>query len=133
MSSAVSSCRQLILAEQPLEGSVLGWVVSGVILPTVPDYVEPGAGEDAGGVGVIFAAGGGVFVELGGPGAGAAGVGGEVADGVAQLPGGGPAVADGCDLAGLAGEGVTPARHISEEGSGKRWRQSPIIALAAGW
>jgi hypothetical protein len=44
-----------------------------------------GAGEDARGVGVVFAAGDSVVVEPGGPGAGRAGVAGEVADGVAEL------------------------------------------------
>jgi hypothetical protein len=80
----------LILVEEPLEGPVLGWVVGDVVLPAVPDQVQPGAGEDAGGVGVVLAAGDGVVVELGGPGAGVAGAGGEVADRVAELLAGGP-------------------------------------------
>ncbi len=50
MSSPVSSRRRLILVEESLEGSVAGGVVGGVVVPAVPDDVEPGAGEDAGGV-----------------------------------------------------------------------------------
>ena len=45
-------------------------------------------------MGVVFAAGDGVVVEPGGPGAGVAGVVGEVADGVAELLVGGPAEVD---------------------------------------
>ena len=60
MSSPVSSrCRRLILVEQALEGSVFGGVVGDVVLPAVPDDVEPGAGEDADGVGVVVSAGAG--------------------------------------------------------------------------
>src|SRR5450755_2191253 len=110
MSSPVSSCGQLILSEEPLEGPVLGGIVGGVVLPAVPDHVQPGAGEDAGGVGVVLAAGDGLVVELSGPGAGVAGVGGEVADGVAELLVDGPAEADGFDLAGLAGGGRDPGQ-----------------------
>jgi hypothetical protein len=38
---------------------VLLGVVGGAVLPAVPDDVEPGAGEDAYGVGVVVAAGSG--------------------------------------------------------------------------
>ena len=69
--------------EEVLEGSVFGGVVGGVGGPAFPDDGDPGAGEDAYGVGVVVAAGCGLGVEVGGPGVGVAGVGGEVADGVA--------------------------------------------------
>ena len=84
MSGPVSS-RRSFFGEDALEGPVPGWVVGYAVAPAVPDDVQPGAGEDADGVGVVFAAGDGVAVEPGCPGAGAAGVAGEVADGVAQL------------------------------------------------
>ena len=38
---------------------MLDRVVSGVVLPAVPDHVEPGSREDPGGVGVVLAAGAG--------------------------------------------------------------------------
>src|SRR4051794_2815028 len=82
--SPVSSRGWLILQEV-LEGAVLGGVVGGVVLPAVPGDVGPGAGEDACCVWVVVAACAGAGVEVGGPGVGAAGVGGEVGDGVAQL------------------------------------------------
>jgi len=43
----------LILVEEALEGVVPGRAVSGAVLPAVPDDEEPGAGEDADGVGVV--------------------------------------------------------------------------------
>jgi len=105
MSSPVSSCGSLILVEQGLECFVAGGVVGGFVLPAVPDHEEPGAGEDADGVGVVVASGAGAVVEVGGPGTGAAGVAGEVGDGVAELFVAGPAEADGAYFAGLAGGG----------------------------
>ena len=101
----MSSRGLMILVEEPLEGAVLGRVVGGVVLPAVPDDVEPGSGEHAGGVGVVVASGAGLAVEVGGPGVGAAGVAGEVGDGVAELFVAGPAEADRAGLAGLAGGG----------------------------
>ena len=53
MSSPVSSVALLILVEQGLERPVFGGVVGGAVLPAVPDHEEPGAGEDADGVGVV--------------------------------------------------------------------------------
>jgi hypothetical protein len=55
--SPVSSSGFLVLVEESLEGAVVGGVVGGVVLPAVPDDVEPGAGEDAGGVGVVVVSG----------------------------------------------------------------------------
>jgi hypothetical protein len=79
-------------------------------------------------VGVVVAAAAGALVQVVGPGAGAAGVAGEVGDGVAELLVAGPAEADGAHLAGLAGGG----RGAGEAGQGfrggNRARQSPISA-----
>jgi hypothetical protein len=85
MSCPVSSRGLRILVEECLEGVVGGGVVGHVVLPASPDDVRPGAGEDADGVGMVTAAGDGLVVEDSGPGAGAAGVAGEVAQGVSQL------------------------------------------------
>jgi hypothetical protein len=46
---------------------VAGGFVGGVGLPAVPDHVEPGAGEDACGVGVIVSTGSGAVVKSGRP------------------------------------------------------------------
>ena len=46
---------------------MVGGFVNGVGLPAVPDDVEPGAGEDACGVGVIVSAGSGAVVKSGRP------------------------------------------------------------------
>src|SRR5664279_719319 len=105
MRSPVSSCALLILVEEALEGAVAGWFVCFAGLPAVPDDVEPGAGEDADGMGVIVAAVDGSTIEVLGPGVGVAGVAGKVADGVAQLFVAGPAEPDGTALARLSGRG----------------------------
>src|SRR6266511_3414235 len=91
VSTPGSGCGWLILVEEGLEGAVEGRVVGEVVLPAAPDDVCPGAGQDADGVGVVAAAGDGFGVEVGCPGVGAAGVAGEVAQGVAQLFVGSPA------------------------------------------
>src|SRR3954452_10020764 len=96
---------RFVVVEEVLEGAVVGGVVGDVVLPAAPDDVCPGAGEDAHGVGVVAAAGDGFVVEVRGPGVGAAGVAGEVAEGVAELFVGAPAERDGFDLAGLPGLG----------------------------
>src|SRR5579862_1414924 len=75
----------VLAGEYGLQGGVLGGVVGGVVLPAAPDDVDPGAGGDADGVRVVFAAVPGGGVDGGGPGAGVAGIGGEVADGVAEV------------------------------------------------
>ena len=105
--------------EEALEGVVLGGVVGGVVLPAVPDDEQPGAGEDADGVGVVVAAGAGLVVEVGGPGVGVAGVGGEVGDGVAELFVAGPAEADGFVFAGLAGRGCGAGQAGESFGGGE--------------
>lgn len=63
----MSSCRVFGRCEESLEGVVSGGVVGGVVLPAVPDDVEPGAGEDADGVGVSAAAVAGSSVDVSGP------------------------------------------------------------------
>jgi hypothetical protein len=100
--------------EDALQGVVVCGVVGGVVLPAVPDDEQPGAGQDADGVGVVVAAGAGSLVEVGGPGAGVAGVAGEVGDGVAELLVAGPAEGNGAYLARLAGRG----RGAGEAGEG---------------
>src|ERR1700757_540848 len=101
MSSPVSSRAALLLVEQCLEGAMFGGVVGGVVLPAVPDDVEPGASQDADRVGVVVASGSGAVVEIGGPGVGASAVAGEVGDRFAELFVCGPAESDVFDLAGL--------------------------------
>ncbi len=105
--------------EHALERVVLGRDVGLAFLPAVPDDVEPGAGQDADGVGMVVAAGEGLAVELVGPGVGAAAVAGEVADGVAQLFVGGPAEADGAVLARLAGGGCDAGQAGQRVGGGE--------------
>jgi len=105
VSSPGSGSSWLILVEECLEAAVGGGVVGEVVLPAAPDDVGPGSGEDAHGVGVVAAACDGLVVEGSGPGAGPAGVAGEVAQGVAELLAGSPAERDGLDLARLPGGG----------------------------
>ena len=98
MRSPVSSRLLFGVSEDSLEGVVLGGVVGGSVLPAVPDDVQPGAGEDAHGVGVVVSSVAGALVEVGGPGVGVAGVAGEVGDGVAQLFVAGPSEVDGAEF-----------------------------------
>src|SRR5690606_32512109 len=105
MSSPVSSCCLLILLDQSLKGSVFGGVVGDAVLPAVPDHIQPGAGEDPGGVWMVFAASDCLVIQPGRPWVGPTGVGGEVADRIAQLLVDRPAKADALVLAGLAGRG----------------------------
>src|SRR5699024_473656 len=55
------------LVEQGLQGAVACWVVGGVGLSALPDHTEPGAGQDAGGVGVVVPAADGGLIQVGGP------------------------------------------------------------------
>src|SRR5215210_362115 len=123
MSSPVStfggSGGVLILVEDALEGAVLVGLVGGVGLPALPDHVQPGAGEDADGVGVVVASGSGLLVEGCSPGVGEPGVAGEVADRVAELFVGRPAKADGADLAGLSGGGCDAGEAGQRFGGGE--------------
>src|SRR5690625_2123223 len=105
MSSPVSTSGGLGVGEQCLEGAVPVGGVGGFVLPAAPDDAEPGSGQDAGGVGMVLAAGDGVVVDLRGPGVSAAGVAGEVADGVAEFLVDRPSVGDSLVFAGLFGRG----------------------------
>ena len=125
MSSPVSSRRVVSALDEALKRSVPVGVVGGVVLPAVPDDVEPCAGEDAYGVGMVVSAGDGAVVEVGGPEVGASRVAGEVGDGVAQLFVASPAEADGAYLAGLSGRGCD-----SGEAGQRFWRGEPGAAVA---
>src|ERR1022692_1323226 len=116
VSTPWSRCQWLIVFEEGLEGAVGCRVARGVVVPA-PDDVRPGAGEDADGVRVVVSAGDGFAVEVGGPGAGVAGVAGEVAQGVAELLVGSPSERDGLDLARLPGRGGHPG-HPGQAGQG---------------
>jgi hypothetical protein len=91
----------------------------------------PGAGEDADGVGVVVAAGDGLLVEVGGPGAGVAGVAGEVAQGVAELLVGSPSERDGLDLARLPGRGGHPGQAGQGVAGGEAAAIDALLAEAA--
>jgi hypothetical protein len=73
------------VVEDTAVGMVAGGVVGLVILPAPPDDMKPGPGHDPNRVRVAVPARSGLVVELFGPGAGVAGVGGEVAYRVAEL------------------------------------------------
>ena len=64
---------------------MLGGIIGLVFLPAPPYDVQPGPGHDPHGVRVAVPAGGRLVIEVGGPGVGVAGVGGEVADRVPEL------------------------------------------------
>src|SRR5438034_10392284 len=74
-----TSCRDWLcsLVGECGGGAVPGGVVGDAFEPAGPDDADPGAGEDADGVGVVLAAGAGVAVGLRGPGAGVPAVVGE--------------------------------------------------------
>jgi hypothetical protein len=97
--SPVSSRR----GEEALQGVVFGGAVGDAVLPAAPDDVEPGAGQDADGVGMVVAAVAGSLVEVGGPGVVVMTVAGEVDQGAAELFVHGPAEGDDFDLARLPG------------------------------
>ena len=61
----------------------------------------------------------GAVVEVGGPGVGSSGVGGEVGDGVAELFVAGPAEADDAEFAGLAGGGCGAGQAGQRLGGGE--------------
>src|SRR5437879_1032134 len=65
------------LLEELLGSAVAPGIVGCSGLPGAPEDADPGSGEDAGGVGVVLAAGTGALVDVGGPGAGEPTVGGE--------------------------------------------------------
>ena len=108
-----------LLVQEALEGGVLGGVVGGAVLPAAPDEVEPGAGEDAHGVRVVLTAVPGLVVDGRGPGAGVPGVGGEVADGVAELMADRPPERAGGVAAGPAGDRRGPGERGWRPGAGE--------------
>jgi hypothetical protein len=116
---------------------MLDGVVGGVVLPAVPDDVEPGAGEYAYGVGVVVSAGAGAVVEIGGPGVGSSTVAGEIAHRVAELFVGGPTESDVCDLARLSG-GRSDASQAGQRFGGRAARKVPergrdVKMCASAW
>src|SRR5690625_3770757 len=119
MSSPVSSRRVVLALDEALKGSVPVGIVGGVVLPAVPDDVEPGLGKDADGVWVIVSTCHGAVVEVGGPEVSASGVTGEVGDRVTQLLIARPAEADDMELAGLSGGGRNSGETGQRFGRGK--------------
>ena len=79
-------------------------VVGGVVVPEAPDDAQPGAAEDADGVGVVVASCAGALVDVGGPGVVVAARVREDADGCAQVLVAGPAEAGNLLLSGLDGD-----------------------------
>ena len=109
-------------------GGVFSWVVGDGVGPGAPEDSDPGAGEDAHGVGVIAAARAGAFVDVCGPLRGVSGIVGEACDGRAQALVAGPAPADAAGFsagvsdrrdAGLGGElvfALEAGAHVAELG-----------------
>ena len=56
-----------VLVKQYLEGAMIGGVVRELVLPVMPDDVEPGAGEITRAVGMVVPWGSGAVVQVGGP------------------------------------------------------------------
>ena len=88
-----------------LRAPVSARVVGDAVGPGAPEDARPGAGQDADRVGVIAAAGAGAPVDVGGPGALAAGVVGHAGERSTQALVAGPAPADASGLAALIGDG----------------------------
>ena len=108
-----------------------GGVIRDVVLPAAPDDAAPRAAEGAQRAGVVVAAGAGAVVEVGGPGAGPAGVSGEVAQGVAELLVGSPSERDGLDLARLPGRGGHPGQAGQGVAGGEAAAIDALLAEAA--
>lgn len=111
---------------------MVGRVVGGAVLPAVPDGVEPGAGQDAHGVGVVVSSGDGAVVAVGGPEVGSAAVTGEVADGVAELFVCGPTESDVFDFAGLTGGGGDASQAGQRFGRGETGSAVPDLGEQPG-
>src|SRR5258707_15049116 len=88
------------LADERGGGSVLRGVVGDAVEPATVDHADPGAGQDAHGVGVVFAAVAGVVVDLRGPGAGVAAFVSKGGAGASERFPGGPAGGLARELAG---------------------------------
>jgi hypothetical protein len=56
-----------VLIERCLEGAMIGRVLGDSVLPAAPDDVEPGAGQDAHGVGMVVSTGSRAVVQVGRP------------------------------------------------------------------
>src|ERR1017187_9129897 len=104
-------------------GSGRGGVAGYAVEPAAVDDADPGAGEYAGGVRMVLAAGAGIVADLRGPGAGVPAVVGEGGDRDAEPLVAGPAEVDGAVLAGLAGD----RRAAGEGGDGV----GVLVGLAA--
>ena len=85
--------------------SMTGRIVGGSVLPTTPENADPGAGEDADGVGMVAASIAGVAVDGSGPGIGMTGVVGPGGEGATQALVAGEAAGDAAMLAGGPGDG----------------------------
>src|SRR3954453_4173603 len=92
--------------EESLEVAVALGLVGGVVVPAAPEDADPGAAEDAQGVGMVGAAAAGALVDVAGPGVVVAGGVGQGADGFAQAFVAGAAEAGGFLLAGFDGDGA---------------------------
>src|SRR5487761_834593 len=117
MTLPVSTSSRDLLGSLPGEhggGAVFSGVVGDAVEPAAVDDADPGAGEDAHGVGVVLAAGAGVVVDLRGPGAGVPAVVGEGGDRGAESLVAGPAEVHGAVVAGFLGAG----RAAGEGGDG---------------
>lgn len=90
-------------------GAVVGDVAGKSVLPAAPQHADPGAREDARGMGVIAAALPGARVNPRGPYRRMAGVVGEGRDRLAQAFVAGPAEADAAGFAGGARDGRDPS------------------------
>src|SRR3972149_11808498 len=90
--------------EQRLSRAMLGRVVGFSISPRTPDDAQPGAREDAYGVGMITAAGSCLGIDVRGPGVGVARVIGQAGERGAQAVSAGPAEGNGLGSARLVGD-----------------------------
>src|ERR1700722_14660446 len=102
-----TSCRKFFpgVPVEGCSGAVFARVIRYAVDPAGPDDADPGAGQDADGVRVVLAAGSGLVVDVGGPGAGVPAVVSEDRHGAAEPLVAGPAEVHGTVLAGLLGHG----------------------------
>src|SRR5580658_10443767 len=103
MTPSVSTSGGYLVGELAGVAVLLG-VVGHAVEPASVDDADPGAGQDADGVRVVFAGGAGAVVDVSGPRAGVPAVVGEGGERGAESGVAGPAEADGAVLAGLFGD-----------------------------
>ena len=116
------------LAGESGGGTVAGGVVGDSVLPAAPYDPDPGAGEDADGVGVVAASGPGAPVDVGDPGALMAGVVGEGAHGSPEAFVARPAEVDRFVLAGLFGHrGLAGEERVGVPSRGVTGPESPPL------